>query len=40
MVNKSTDMQMYNDSKQLSKNISVYYIKTTMVFYNFFDLLE
>ena len=40
MVNKSTDMQMYNDSKQQSKNLSVYYIKTTMVFYNFFDLLE
>ena len=40
MVNKSTDMQMNNDSKQQSKNLSVYYIKTTMVFYNFFDLLE
>ena len=40
MVNKSTDMQTYNDSKQQSKNLSVYYLKTTMVFYNFFDLLE
>ena len=40
MVNKSTDMQVYNDSKQQSKNLSVHYLKTTMVFYNFFDLLE
>ena len=40
MVNKSTDMETYNDSKQQSKNLSVYYLKTTTVFYNFFDLLE
>ena len=40
MVNLSTDMQVYNDSKQQSKNLLVYNSKTTVAFYNFFDLIE
>ena len=38
MVNLSIDMQVYNDSKQQSKNLLVYNSKTTVAFYNFFDL--
>ena len=35
MVNLSTDMQVYDDSKQQSKNLLVYNSKTTVAFYNF-----
>ena len=40
MNNKSTDMQVYNESKQQSKNLLVYYLKTTVAFIHFFYLLE
>ena len=33
MVNKSTDMQVYNESEQQSKNILVYFLKTTVAFF-------
>ena len=36
MVNKSTDMQVYNDSEQQSKNILVYFLKTTVAFFKIF----
>ena len=38
MNNKSTDMQVYNESKQQSKNLLVYYLKTTVAFIHFFLL--
>ena len=41
MNNKSTDMKVYNESKQRSRNLLVYHSKATVVFFiYFFDLLE
>ena len=39
MNNKSTDIKVYNESKQQSRNLLVYHSKATVV-YIFFDLLE
>ena len=35
MNNKSTDIQVYHESKQRSKNLLVYYSKATVVFYKY-----
>ena len=35
MNNKSTEIQVYNESKQRSKNLLVYYSKATVVFYKY-----
>ena len=40
MNNKSTDRQVYNESKQQSGNLLVYHSKTTVVYYYYFYLLE
>ena len=36
MNNKSTDIQVYNESKQRSGNLFVYHLKATVVFLYFF----
>ena len=36
MNNKSTDRQVYNESKQQSGNLLVYHSKATVVFYFLF----
>ena len=38
MNNKSTDIQVYNESKQRSGNLFVYHLKATVVFLYFFFL--
>ena len=38
MNNKSTDRQVYNESKQQSGNLLVYHSKATVVFYFFYFL--
>ena len=38
IVNRSTDMQVYNESRQQSKNPLIYYSKTTVDFIFFFWL--
>ena len=35
MNNKSTDMQVYNESKKSNKNLLVYYSKTAVALYIF-----
>ena len=38
MNNKSTDIQVYNESKQRSGNLFAYHLKATVVFLYFFFL--
>lgn len=40
MVHKSTDMEVYNESKKRSKNLLVYNSKTTVAFIHFLTNLK